>query len=69
MLKFGRTSKQGQGRLVEAPWIKHFVVADVGAVSTEPSPFSDHCSNEFEIISSMHIIIHKLMVCMVVGLK
>ena len=67
MLTFGRTSKQGQGRLVEVS--KYFVVADVGAVSTEQSPFSDHCSNEFEIISSIHIIIHKLMVCILVGLK
>ena len=48
---------QGQGRPVEAPWVKYFVVADVGAVSTEQSPFSDHCSNEFEVVSSIHNII------------
>ena len=44
----------GQGRLVEAPWIKYFVVADVGAVSTVLS--NGHCPDEFEVISSLHII-------------
>ena len=42
----------GQGRLVEAPWIKYFVAADIGAVSTEESASSD----EFVVISSLQII-------------
>ena len=41
----------GQGRLVEAPWIKYFVAADIGAVSTEESASSD----EFVVISSLQI--------------
>ena len=46
----------GQGRLVEAPWIKYFVVADVGTLSTEQMQPNDRCSNEYEVISSLQII-------------
>lgn len=46
----------GQGRLVEAPWIKYFVVADVGTLSTEQLQPNDRCSNEYEVISSLQII-------------
>lgn len=44
----------GQGRLIEAPWTKYFVLADMGTLGTEQLPLNDHCSNEYEVISCLH---------------